>query len=302
MATYKIGRAEGNHVILADKSVSRSHAELEELGAGRFRLKDLGSSAGTFVLVEAEWQKVVETNVRHDTRIRFGEHETTPMELLRDQDKTMIQAPRAAPPPPRPAVAPPRAAPAAAARPRPAPGSGGPPPKMMWWIIGGAGGFLVLVAIAVAVVLLTRDSGQRRADTGPPPTEARRDAPPQTPPADPPRREQPPADPPRRDPPAERPRQPPAATAGPQKFTQACRTTWQGSEAACNCATKAVQTILQEGDYDSAIEVLTMAIQRKSQEDIQKKMEEIGNTKGQEVVQRIRQAAQKMGTDCKDVQ
>ena len=44
MAVYKIGRGEGNQIILADKSVSRQHAELEELGAGKFRLRDLGSS------------------------------------------------------------------------------------------------------------------------------------------------------------------------------------------------------------------------------------------------------------------
>src|SRR5262245_3565370 len=105
MATYKIGRAETNDVVLADKSVSRQHAEMEELGGGRFRLKDLGSSSGTHILNGAEWQEIQDAEVRHDTRVRFGEHETTPMALLPDQDKTMMGAKAAPPAPPRPAVA-----------------------------------------------------------------------------------------------------------------------------------------------------------------------------------------------------
>jgi hypothetical protein len=112
MAIYKIGRAEGNHIVLGDKSVSRQHAELEELGAGKFRLKDLGSSSGTQMWSGSDWVDVQEAEIRHDTKIRFGEHETTPMDLVRDQDKTVVQArpasPAAAAPPPQPA--PPRPA------------------------------------------------------------------------------------------------------------------------------------------------------------------------------------------------
>src|SRR5262245_55523384 len=123
MAIYKIGRAEGNQIVLADKSVSRQHAELEELGAGRFRLKDLGSSSGTQMLSGAEWVDVQETEVRHDTKIRFGEYETTPLDLVRDQDKTVVQAKAGAAEAPRPATpkpATPRPATPEPAAPKPA--------------------------------------------------------------------------------------------------------------------------------------------------------------------------------------
>jgi hypothetical protein len=47
-----------------------------------------------------------------------------------------------------------------------------------------------------------------------------------------------------------------------QKWGQACRTTWRFSERLCQCLTQAVQPILQEGDYESAIAVLTPAFQQ----------------------------------------
>ena len=110
MTIYKIGRAEGNDIVLGEKSVSRHHAELEELGAGRFRLKDLGSSQGTQMLSGSEWVEVKESEIRHDTKVRLGEYETTPMDLIRDQDKTQVQARPSTPPAPVPAAAPPRPA------------------------------------------------------------------------------------------------------------------------------------------------------------------------------------------------
>ena len=51
----------------------------------------------------SDWVEVQETEIRHDTRIRFGEYETTPMDLIRDQDKTVVQA-KATPAPPQPAA------------------------------------------------------------------------------------------------------------------------------------------------------------------------------------------------------
>jgi ABC-type multidrug transport system ATPase subunit len=44
-----IGRSPDNDVVLADLRVSRRHAELRGLGAGRFQLTDTGSGNGTFV-------------------------------------------------------------------------------------------------------------------------------------------------------------------------------------------------------------------------------------------------------------
>jgi len=45
----RIGRADDNDVVLADLRVSRRHAELRDLGAGRFQLTDTGSNNGTHV-------------------------------------------------------------------------------------------------------------------------------------------------------------------------------------------------------------------------------------------------------------
>ena len=45
----RIGRADDNDVVIDDLQVSRRHAELRDLGGGRFQLTDTGSSNGTFV-------------------------------------------------------------------------------------------------------------------------------------------------------------------------------------------------------------------------------------------------------------
>jgi ABC transport system ATP-binding/permease protein len=45
----RIGRAQGNDVVVPDPSVSPQHAELRNLGDGRYGLIDLGSHHGTFV-------------------------------------------------------------------------------------------------------------------------------------------------------------------------------------------------------------------------------------------------------------
>ena len=44
-----IGRADDNDVVIRDLQVSRRHAELRRLGAGRFQLTDTGSHNGTYV-------------------------------------------------------------------------------------------------------------------------------------------------------------------------------------------------------------------------------------------------------------
>jgi outer membrane biosynthesis protein TonB len=329
MAIYKIGRGEGNHIVLGDKSVSRSHAELEELGAGRFRLKDLGSSSGTQMLSGSDWVDVKEAEVRHDTKIRFGEYETTPMDLVRDQDKTMVQAratpaaaeaPRpAAPKPAPPKPAPPKPAPPRAAAPRPTPPSppqpaaqrparapgAGMDKQTMWILVGGGGALLLLVLIAVIVVLVT--GGEQQSTEVRPPARTETPAAPTTPTT--PTTPTPPAQPtpPRTETPTP-PAQPtpprtetPPTQGGMQRMTQACRTSWQGSEAVCQCVMRAVQPVLQEGDYDDAIEVMTMVFTNKSDEARQKVQQMVAQG-GQEKAQRIVSAVQAIGRDCKSVQ
>ena len=45
----RIGRDPGNDLVIPDLSVSRNHAELRNLGDGRYEIVDLGSHNGTFV-------------------------------------------------------------------------------------------------------------------------------------------------------------------------------------------------------------------------------------------------------------
>ena len=92
MARYRIGRADTNDIVLSESSISREHAELVELGGGRFRLVDLGSSSGTSVWQGQDWETVTEIEVRHDTPFRLGEFQTTAAELLRETDKTVVRA------------------------------------------------------------------------------------------------------------------------------------------------------------------------------------------------------------------
>ena len=48
-AAWTIGRAEEHQVVLADESVSRSHALLQQTKPGELYLIDLGSRNGSFV-------------------------------------------------------------------------------------------------------------------------------------------------------------------------------------------------------------------------------------------------------------
>jgi len=57
MRRYRIGRADTNDIVLADSTVSREHAELEELGGGRFRIKDLGSTYGIAIWQGQDWRR-----------------------------------------------------------------------------------------------------------------------------------------------------------------------------------------------------------------------------------------------------
>jgi uncharacterized membrane protein len=122
MRRYRIGRADTNDIVLADPTVSREHAELVELGGGRFEIKDLGSTFGVSVWQGQDWAKVTQTELRHDAQLRIGEVQTTVADLLRDTDKTVVRA-RASEAPPAPAerTAPPPAESTVASRTAPAP-------------------------------------------------------------------------------------------------------------------------------------------------------------------------------------
>lgn len=75
MAKLRIGRSDTNDIVLDDGSVSRKHAELEDLGDGVWRLTDIGSSAGTFVKEGGQWTQISSADIETETEVRFGEAE-----------------------------------------------------------------------------------------------------------------------------------------------------------------------------------------------------------------------------------
>ena len=176
MRRYRIGRAETNDVVLPEATVSREHAELTELGGGRFSIKDLGSTYGTSIRRGQDWDKIGEAELQHDTPLRLGEYQTTVAGLLRDTDRTMVHAKAPAPAPPSPPK--PRAPQSApAAKSAPAAGSAAPPrpaaPALPWrdlppekrtlmWLLVGLGAFLLVSLITLVVVLAVGGGGDRR--------------------------------------------------------------------------------------------------------------------------------------------
>jgi len=82
MRTYLIGRGEANDIVLDDLTVSRQHAELEDRGDGQFVLRDLDSTYGTRAHLGIGWRNEASLDVQADTRVRFGDYETTVADLL----------------------------------------------------------------------------------------------------------------------------------------------------------------------------------------------------------------------------
>jgi outer membrane biosynthesis protein TonB len=121
MRRYRIGRAPANDIVLSDSTVSREHAELVELGDGRYGLTDLGSTFGTAVLRGNEWSPPGDEALAAEARVRLGEFESSIAELLREADKTTV--------PGKPPAPPPRTQPPPAARPSAPPQESAPPPR-----------------------------------------------------------------------------------------------------------------------------------------------------------------------------
>jgi len=79
MRTYTIGRDSQADVVIPPKhsQVSRMHARVTELTSGRYRIEDLGSTAGTFVRCETGWNRVSHAHVDPRDTIRLGNLETS---------------------------------------------------------------------------------------------------------------------------------------------------------------------------------------------------------------------------------
>lgn len=82
MKRFTIGRDDTNDVIISDKSVSRVHAELYELGEDQYKLVDSGSSNGTWCLGESGWKPVMSAEVEADAMVKLGDYSTSITALL----------------------------------------------------------------------------------------------------------------------------------------------------------------------------------------------------------------------------
>ncbi|MGH7004181.1 MAG: FHA domain-containing protein [Alphaproteobacteria bacterium] len=235
MRRYKIGRSETNEIVIADASISRQHAELAELGEGRFSLTDLGSTYGTKVWQDQGWVAAAETEIRPDTALLFGEFQTTLMDVLSAaQRETLGLLPQKAPAPSAPVAAPPFVpaapsvprteerrppvaeappSPRVAAKPRAMPAASRQRSMMMGLL--GLGLFVGLAAVAIAVIVMFGDAN-----------------------------------------PAPRPDTPGRTASEAQaRFLDSCTKEWGVEERRCRCFLAAAGPHLQDDDYDDLAEM-----------------------------------------------
>lgn len=89
MAKIRIGRSSSNDVVLTDTTVSRSHAEIEDIGGGLYRLTDVGSSAGTFLKQDGKWSQITSAEIGPDAVVRFGEAEVMLSDIVSGDPATV---------------------------------------------------------------------------------------------------------------------------------------------------------------------------------------------------------------------
>lgn len=89
MTSFKVGRSPQSDIVISDASVSRSHAELVRREDSAYDLKDLGSSYGTYVKREGNWEKVEEAMVQPDEPLMLGNYRTTAANLVRKSGVTI---------------------------------------------------------------------------------------------------------------------------------------------------------------------------------------------------------------------
>ena len=77
--TYTVGR--DGHIKIDDPSVSRGHAEIKFID-GKIRLRDLGSTNGTYLIVNQKPTSVSECFVTPDQRVVMGGKQYTVKALL----------------------------------------------------------------------------------------------------------------------------------------------------------------------------------------------------------------------------
>jgi len=93
MKRYTIGRDEMNDVIISDKSVSRQHAELYDLGNDVYKLVDSGSINGTWCLGESGWKPVMSAELEAEAMVKLGDYSTSVTALLMEAGASVSRRP-----------------------------------------------------------------------------------------------------------------------------------------------------------------------------------------------------------------
>jgi pSer/pThr/pTyr-binding forkhead associated (FHA) protein len=79
-----IGRRSDLDYVIADPTVSRQHAELQSNGAGGWRIRDIGSSSGTFLIgPDGSARQVSEADVKASDVLVFGSVRVAVADIIR---------------------------------------------------------------------------------------------------------------------------------------------------------------------------------------------------------------------------
>lgn len=93
MGTWTVGRKNTNDIVVDEPTVSRRHVRI--VGDGPlFEIKDLGSTAGTFVRRDGQWTRVQRAEVSADEPLRLGDHATCARVLLGTTGTTIEGLPK----------------------------------------------------------------------------------------------------------------------------------------------------------------------------------------------------------------
>ena len=77
-----IGRTASCDMTLDHGSVSRTHARVERASDGRLWVQDHQSLNGTYLQRSGQWMRIEKINLCREDRIRFGDFEVEPQQLV----------------------------------------------------------------------------------------------------------------------------------------------------------------------------------------------------------------------------
>ena len=79
---YRIGRGSDVDIRIDDSTVSRVHAELVLTAKGAYYLTDCGSSGGSYVARNGEWESITQDFIAPMDAILLGRYQTTAQQLM----------------------------------------------------------------------------------------------------------------------------------------------------------------------------------------------------------------------------